>query len=983
MKNVDDLLPLAPLQELMFAHALAEPHSSLLIEHFRATLAGALDVAALREAWQAVAARHAMLRAAPAWEGLKKAVLVVRRQIEVPWQELDWRTMSDDEQQRELATLLDDDRRQGFDLAKAPLWRVRILRLSDARWQLLWTCHHLVLDGWSLGIVLREVFSAYAQLQQGDVPRLAPAGSFRDYHAWLGQQDTAAAERFWQEQLAGWQPTRALPIERQPFEPPSADRGHAEIERRLSTAATAKLQEVARGWRAGGGAIVQAACAVLLGRYFEREEVLFGTAVAGRPHAVPRVDTIVGPFVNNVPLRIRVALQDRVSEFCARLQQAGTAAQPHEHVSLEQISRAAGITDGRPLFDTLVVFENYPLGETSSRQVGDLLVSDLHGSTTSAYPLTFIAVLGEAWRLRLLYDRQRYDDTTASRLLEQMSTLLECMSERPDARVGELSLAAKEECAPTKCAGVDLQVLDFAGQPAPCGMPGELCVAADNLTPRRLAYRAVRTHQGGLEYLGAQAAPLRVGRYSVDPREVASVLELHSLVARAAVVAHVNRAGQSQLAAYVLPRGEARLAIDSREHGLLVGELQRFAAKRLPAHMVPRAWRVLDALPLDAQGEIDLAALREPVRARGATSHPYVAPRDATEARVASIWSEVLGVEPIGVTDSFLDLGGYSSLAVTLLARLEDEFAWRLPLAALFEKPTVAHLAGLLRGDAATPEEVSLVPLRSSGAQAPLFCVHPAGGTVFCYLDLARQLGGDRPVYGLQAAGIHGATAPHETVEAMAAHYANAIHAVQPVGPYHLCGWSTGGVVAFELARQLREAREEVALLALFDAAIARPGESFGADDLLPMLELLFPTDDRQELERLREMPASAQLEHFRHRAEMAQLLVSNTGASQVERIYEVFQANMQAVIAYRPRSYDRKVTLFRAADHATPMHADRLLGWGPYATAGIDLHEVAAEHLTMLQSPTVSTIAERLNQILSTCGMAHQAQPEPMPAHT
>jgi len=965
MKNIDDLLPLAPLQALMFTHALAEPQSPLLVEQFRATIDGPLEVATLREAWQTAVARHAMLRAAPAWEGLKKPLLVVRERVELPWQEFDWRDECDEIQQTKLVILLGDDRRQGFELAQAPLWRVQLIRLRDERWQLIWTCHHLVLDGWSLGIVLGEVFAAYAQLRHEGTPQLPPAGAFRDYFAWLAKQKAPVDKEFWRAQLAGCQPLGGLPVERLPFEVPSSEPGHGETERRLKPTTSARLREIARRWRVGEGVLVQAAWSILLGRYFEREEVLFGCAVSGRPTDVPLVESIVGPFVNNVPLRVQVALSSPVQALCQQLQQAGSEVQPHEHCTLEQIAQAAGLADRGRLYDTLVVFENYPHSETTAQQVGDLVVSDLQGTVSSAFPLTLIAQPAETLRLRMLYDRKRYSELTASGLLEQVETLLENMVARPEARVEELSLAQCNDRATLACEGRTLKILDLAGQQAPTGMPGEVWQEESGTAPRRIGYRALAAADGELEYLGPSSATVQRGRFSVEPAEIARVLELHPLVARAAVVGHASRGGQTQLAAYIEPQTSARIAIDAGEYGLLVGQLHRFAEMRLPPPMIPTAWRVVDKLPLIASGEVHLAALPEPMRERGLTSHAYVAPRDEMESRVAGIWSQVLGVEPVGVTDRFVDLGGYSSLAVTLLARLESEFDRRLPLAALFEEPTVAHLAELLRSESATPEDISLVPLRAGGDKEPVFCVHPAGGTVFCYLELARRLDEERPVFGLQAAGIDGASAPHETVAAMAAHYVTAIKSVQPEGPYHVCGWSTGGVVAFELARQLRVAGDEVALLALFDAAIPRPGEAFGADDLLPMLELLFPTDDRQKLERLRELPASAQLEHFRERAEMAQLLVAGAGAGQAQRIYEVFQANMQAVIGYQPQPYDGQITLFRAADHATPMHADRGLGWEPWTSQGVEIHEIAAEHLNMLQEPAVGAIARHLGQLL------------------
>jgi thioesterase domain-containing protein len=212
----------------------------------------------------------------------------------------------------------------------------------------------------------------------------------------------------------------------------------------------------------------------------------------------------------------------------------------------------------------------------------------------------------------------------------------------------------------------------------------------------------------------------------------------------------------------------------------------------------------------------------------------------------------------------------------------------------------------------------------------------------------------------LQAQGIDGALAPHTTIEAMASHYIRAMKSAQAAGPYRVCGWSTGGIIAFEIARQLRDAGDEVGLVALFDAGIPRPGENFGEADIAPMLGMMFPGEDPEKLKALQSLPAAEQLEYFRGRAEMAQLLVDGAGAAQAQRIFEVFQANMQAAVQYQPEAIDARVTLFRAADDGTPMHADPVLGWGPWAE--VEVIPTIGSHLTMFQSPAVEELARLLD---------------------
>jgi thioesterase domain-containing protein len=274
----------------------------------------------------------------------------------------------------------------------------------------------------------------------------------------------------------------------------------------------------------------------------------------------------------------------------------------------------------------------------------------------------------------------------------------------------------------------------------------------------------------------------------------------------------------------------------------------------------------------------------------------------------------------------------------------------------------VAHLANLLRQPAGAAEEVSLVPIRRQGAGTALFCVHPAGGTVLCYLELARHLEADVPIYGLQAQGIEGELEPLESVFEMAACYLRAIKTVQPDGPYHLCGWSTGGIIAFEVARQLAAQGDEIALVALLDAAIPRTGENFSEADVGYLLGMLFPGED---LTALQASSGDEQLDAFRSRAQRASLLATGATTAQARRIYSVFQANMKAVVEYQPGSFDQRLTLIKAAQHVTPMHADPQLGWGQWAMGGFEIHDVACSHLAMLQQPAVQQVAQALDACL------------------
>ena len=980
LQNVADILTLAPLQQLMFAHAVAQPHSNLLVEQFQCRLDGLLDDARLTAAWQSVVTRHPLLRTGFAWDGLDHPVQVIRQQLEATIEIIDLPTDSLSASQARLTDRMTEDRRRGFALDRAPLHRLRLYRAVDGPSWLVWTCHHLIVDGWSLGIIINELFETYHLLGQGIAPETGVQSGFRNFLLHLARTNTAMSERAWSKLLHQCPPPLWLSIQHDPTDLVPRPTQPVPPERRLTAELTARLNQCATTQRQSLALLLEAVWAILLSRYAEQHDLVYGVAVAGRPPHVPDIERAVGPFMNNIPRRLRLSDEQRLSDVLSQLSDQQTHLQPHESTPIDTIVRAAGLPDGFRLFDTLLVFENYPLQPKPSATVDGLTIRDLHGTTSSNYLLSLVVLPGPELTLRLNYDPRRCTFVAVKRLLDQLVALLDDLTQRPEATLTSLSLLdekAHRELV-ERWPDPTVRVLDCNAQPLPAGMTGEVWtpVTTDMATPdtaldpfdstgrqrlRRAGYRALLNDHGEIEYRGPSQSTIRIDGYSADPAEVNAVLALHPLVAESAVIELLDRVGRRQLAALVVPSASAHSLLESRQHGLLLDQLRRHASQRLPAWLVPRVWRTFAELPRNAQGEIDRAQLPELTSVRSQSLAPYVAPRDELESRLCAIWSELLGVEPVGVTDSFLDLGGYSSQAVSLLARLEDEFDRRLPLGLLFDQPTVEHLAALLRRNENTPQEASLVPLRPGKAHPPLFCIHPAGGTVFCYLQLAQLIDPAVPVYGLQALGLDGQVAPHNSIEAMAAHYIDAIKSVAPTGPYRLCGWSTGGIIAFETARQLRALGDEVQWVAMFDAGLPRADATFDQQDLDAQLRLLFPGESPEQWAKLRQRSPEEQLAEFRRRAEAAQLVLSTAAPSQAKHIYDVFQANMQAVIAYRPRSCEVPLLVLRAARHSTAMQADPTLGWQPWTTASIQVFDLDAEHLEMLQEPAVRQVAQLL----------------------
>ncbi|MCA9175450.1 MAG: amino acid adenylation domain-containing protein [Planctomycetales bacterium] len=381
--------------------------------------------------------------------------------------------------------------------------------------------------------------------------------------------------------------------------------------------------------------------------------------------------------------------------------------------------------------------------------------------------------------------------------------------------------------------------------------------------------------------------------------------------------------------------------------------------ERLPEHMIPAALVVLDELPRTSQGKLDRRALPPPPPGRPAWAAEYQPPADDEERLIVDVWESLLGIQPVGALDNFFEIGGHSLLAVRVMGEITRRTGVTLPLAALFQDPTPRRLAQLLREPETALLSSALVPLhREPREGVPLYCVHPAGGTVFCYLPLAERL--QRPVLGLQAVGVDGQRPPHETMEEMAEHYARAIRQANGDGPFHLCGWSLGGNVAYEVARRLRAAGANVGLVALLDSGAVPGEEALQEDDFLHLVMALFPGEEHLPLAELKALPPAEQMKYFADRAQRAGLVPPDDPHGG-RHIYQVFQKNIKVIHQHRTLPYEGPVTLFRPAEQQKTgeLFDDPTLGWSKLTV--VEQVETAGDHAHMVQAPYVDELAVQL----------------------
>ncbi|MFN7945818.1 MAG: amino acid adenylation domain-containing protein [Blastocatellia bacterium] len=442
-RNIADLYPLSPMQQGMLFHSLQAPESGVYFEQTSCLIRGSFDPAAFQRAWDKVVARHTILRTGFVWEGVDEPLQVVYHEVTLPWQQQDWRGLSEAEQQARLSDYLAAERRAGFDLAEAPLMRMALMRVADEAWRFVWNHHHLLIDGWSLPLLMQEVFACYQAFSQGEAPVLPPAQPFRNYIAWLQQQDEAQAENFWRETLRGVTAPTPLVVDHQPDRNATATFPTECIH--VSAEATQALQSLARQHQLTMNTIVQGAWALLLARYSGDDDIVFGATVSGRPAELPGAETAIGIFINTLPVRARVRAEDSALSLFRQIQHQQSQARQFEYSSLVQIQGWSEVPRSLPLFESIIVFENYPVDEAMKQQRSNPSIEEVHSHEQTNYPLSLVSGPGRELELIISYDSSRFEADTIKRMLGHLQTMLTSMAENPQQPVSQIPLLTAAE----------------------------------------------------------------------------------------------------------------------------------------------------------------------------------------------------------------------------------------------------------------------------------------------------------------------------------------------------------------------------------------------------------------------------------------------------------------------------------------------------------------------------------------------------------
>jgi amino acid adenylation domain-containing protein len=561
------------------------------------------------------------------------------------------------------------------------------------------------------------------------------------------------------------------------------------------------------------------------------------------------------------------------------------------------------------------------------------------------------------------------------------NTLIEAAAETAEA--GDASIGRP-------IADIQIYLLDDYLHPAPVGVPGELCIGGEGLArgylhrpdltaekfipnpfSRRPGERIYRTgdlaryrRDGKIEFLGRLDNQVKLRGFRIELGEIETVLGRHGQVEQAVVVAREDQPGEKRLVAYIVPSGAPAPGAT---------ELRKFLQLSLPEYMVPSAFVMLESLPLTPNNKVDRRALPPPDETRPDLQQAYVAPRNRVEEQLITLWKNVLQLKSIGVRDNFFELGGHSLLAARLFAQIENRLGKHLPLAVLFQSPTIEQLANVLRETETAGAWSSLVAIQPEGSKPPLFCIHAAGANVLIYRPLSRHLGNDQPVYALQAQGLDGQARPLTRVEDMAALYIKEMRAFQPEGPYFLLGASFGGLVVYEMAQQLLAQGQQVALLAMLNTNcpvytlakrirchvghLTQHGASFYFTELGKSVKRRWTKQKSRNNNAFR-------ANHGFPEPEIQKLLESRRDVD--ESLVRTVLAIMDAEQEYAPSQqiYPGKITYFWARD-AERNFEDNRLAWRRVAQGGFEIHQIPGSHTTIREEPNVAVLVEKLRPCL------------------
>jgi iturin family lipopeptide synthetase B len=440
-ENTQDIYPLSPTQKGMLFHTLYDETTPVYFEQVAFTINGQLDIDKLKEAWTRLIAITPVFRTVFKWSKVKDPLQIVLKELPVIFEVHDIKGLDDKEQQRRIGEFLKKDKRNLFDMEEGPLTRLNIFILAGNKYKFIWSYHHIILDGWCLPIILNDLFSIYLAVATGGAMPRITRRPYKDYIAWYLDQDKEEAVDFWKGLLGDFQAATPLPLDRRTADGAVTSMGEEKV--LLSPEMTEALLALSRKEHVTPSTVMQSAWSVLLSRYSNSDDVVFGATVSGRPDKLKGSDEMVGLFINTLPVRVRFAPGMKISELLGYLQKLSLSIREYEYSFLPEIKALTALPKTQNLFDSNVVFENYPLASAGGGS--GMGITDVQSVEMTNFPITLLVIPGESMEMAIQYDRARFDSKTISRMLGHMLQVLSAFIKDPFQEVGRIEILTEPE----------------------------------------------------------------------------------------------------------------------------------------------------------------------------------------------------------------------------------------------------------------------------------------------------------------------------------------------------------------------------------------------------------------------------------------------------------------------------------------------------------------------------------------------------------
>ena len=449
-KNIEDMYSLSPVQQSMIFHHVYSPDSSVTIEQTAFTINSELDINAFEKVWQTIVNKHSSLRASFYWDDMDEPIQIIHKDVKVPFEVIDWQMVDKVELEHKLEEFLEEDRKIGYDLGTAPLMRIYVIKLDANKYYVIWSHHHLQLDGWCLNILLKEIGSFYEAYSSGKKVEITNGPEFKEYLRWLKNQDVSKSEQFWREQLKGFKSPVLLSkeLECQINDEHKESKSYGNVMYYMDMAKHEKVLNAAKNYKITLNTIVQGAWAILLSRYTGQRDIVFGTTSSGRPVEIPGVDSMVGCFMNTIPMRIFVDDNDKVDAWLKKIQLTHVNIRQFDYTPLALIRNCSEVPRDSALYDlyeSIVIFENYPFDLALKEGLGNLKGGYVKVEEQMDYPITLYCNLQPELSFNLLYDKKYFSEDMVQQILNHLINIINEIICKQDSIVEDIKVLNNKE----------------------------------------------------------------------------------------------------------------------------------------------------------------------------------------------------------------------------------------------------------------------------------------------------------------------------------------------------------------------------------------------------------------------------------------------------------------------------------------------------------------------------------------------------------